>query len=139
MNIFGPMPRVCRSVRTGEPARYLDSPLKHLKRTDVLAQQCNECGYYHSEPTYRPPQEGDDMNTRQTRVLTHRVINDLHLLAKQIDADYHEECADSCNTNPPPVNDAQQTVRLLNRVAMVLNGSGLGDSGHFEQFSPFDA
>ena len=45
--------RACRSVRTGAIAQKRDLPLAHLPQSDQRSHQCQACGYFHTEPTYR--------------------------------------------------------------------------------------
>lgn len=57
----------------------------------------------------------------------HRTIDQLGRLARMIDADYSEACADTCCTNERPQTDAHRLVWLLHSVAFTLNGCGLGE------------
>lgn len=66
-------------------------------------------------------------------------VDSLHYLARQIDADYSEACADTSNTNAAPVGERQALVSLLHSVALMLNASGLCDSGEYERFINYAA
>lgn len=72
-----------------------------------------------------------DLNIRN---IANEAIGMLMQLADHVDAEYSEICNDTGLTGPDPVNDAQTFVRLLHKISLEINVSGLCDSGKFEQY-----
>lgn len=68
---------------------------------------------------------------------THRLIDALGSLARRIDADYSEACAETCCTNENPSTDAERIVWALHCLAFTLNASGLGEREGVARFSDY--
>jgi hypothetical protein len=64
-------------------------------------------------------------------------ISFLHTLASAADKDYSNDCAEAGMSAYDPKNDAQKFARLLHKVSLDINASGLCDSGEFEQFADY--
>ena len=70
--------------------------------------------------------------------LANQTVDALHVLAREADPEYSEECADTGLTNYPPETDEERFVWLLHKTALVLNASGLCDPpAEFERYIPY--
>ncbi len=76
--------------------------------------------------------------TASIQSLANTAVDLMWALAQATDPDYSNDCGLSSNTNPGPVGDRQQLVRLLHKAALEINASGLCDSGEWECWVGYD-